>query len=457
MDLQKTKEKILLFLIPFLIISFFSFNPNPHIDESLSLYCSKFYFEDCIEWDVHLPTFYFFLNYLSLISFKVEFLRIILAIFSSVSIYFIIKSISIFRKLSFLEKIFLAFLISFIPLFYSSTFLRPYIFSLLFSSLSLYYFLLYLKNKKFSILVKSLFFDFFASIFFIFNFLLIIGKFFVINNNERKTFIFLVSVFILILLPFIFILTANTEVKEYSISWYKDEEEFKFFWFNFPVDLFKHLAFEESEKGIINIVFAKLSQIIFFLPLFFAKREIKILYIWALFSIILISLMFYLKDIYLTFSRHFVAFAIFIFTLSLIIFPKPYLPLLLVLYFIFQTDFVAENLINESLYGNWKEAYNYLPNNSQVFVYPFQFSSIFWYFEKINKKNIEILDTVETDLSKNIEEIIFRKWLIDKPIIRYYKLESLSDKIKVFVDKIPISCYLNKTFESNFYKIYICQ
>jgi hypothetical protein len=429
----KTKvENLLLFLLQFFILLLFNFTKNFKIDEAISIYCSENYFSDCINWDVQLPTFYFWLKISSnIFGFNLLVQKTIIAIIVSFSIFTIVKSIEILKSLSFFKKLLISIIISLIPLYYSSVWLRPYAFSLLFSSLSLFYFLKFLEERKKELLLFSFIFDIIGTSFFYFNFILSLVKILYLGNKENLKFISLY----LLLLPFLLVNLKNLEVRKQSISWYESfSDYFYIFLLNFPIELFKNLTY--TKLDFYFLITSKFSQLILFLP-FFTKNRFKFLYLYLFLFILFLEIFFTTFNHYLILSRHFIPITNWILALLIISLNNEFLISFLVLPFVFYINHDILYIFSPSL----EIVYFSISQNSKILIHPFTLSSEIWYFEKIHKRNITIYDDFP---SSNFSCISTRKW--DKNMI-LSKFEEIEIKLIKNDEDYERICCKEKLFE----------
>jgi hypothetical protein len=442
--INKLKD-LSIILISFFIIFLLNFDKNLKIDESVSFYCSENFFSDCISWDTQMPTFYFWLKISTLIfGFDVLTQRIIISLFVSFSIFLMLKTVEIFKKISFKFKIILTICISLIPLYYSLAWVRHYPFSLLFSSFSIYYFLKYIKLKNENLLKKSFIFDFFGTTFFYFNAFLSLMKFVYLRNFKIVKYL---TVYILFL-PFMLVYLLNFNARMQTIDWYESLKDYTLnFFLNFPVEFFKNV--ESSRADFAFFILSKFSQVILILP-FFSKNELKFLYILSLFFLIAIEVIFISFNKFLVFSRQFVPITNFTLALFLILIKKEILIIILPLTFVFQTYHYIFNLL---LTENIESVYFYIPQNSEVLIHPFFAVKDFWYLNVKFKRNITIYDDYP---SKNITCLSTETWISFPP---KYIEKNVEYKIVKYNEEFIKKCcnIIIKEFNVRGEKITICK
>ena len=396
--IDKLKDLSIISLSLF-IIFFLNSDKNLKVDEGVSFYCSENFFNDCILWDTQLPLFYFWLKIsTSVFGFDILIQRVLISFFVSFSIFLILKSVEIFRKISFKSKIVLTICISLIPLYYTLVWVRHYPFSLFFSSLSIYYFLKYIKLRNEDFLKKSFIFDFFGTTFFYFNAFLSLIKILYLRNFKAIKYL---TIYILFL-PFIFIYFQNFEIREWGISWYKTFKNYiPTFFLNFPIELFKSV--EYGRMNFIFFILSKISQVILILP-FFSKNKLKVLYLLSFLFLIVIEIAFISFDRFIIFSRQFVSITNFVLILLLILVKKEVLIIVLPITFLPQTyHHIFTLLFTESI----ESVYFSIPKNSEILVHPFFIAENFWYLNVKFKNNITIYDDFP---SKNITCLSTRAW-----------------------------------------------
>jgi hypothetical protein len=401
--INKLKDLSIL-LISFSIILLLNFDKNLKADEGVSFYCSENFFNDCIFWDTQLPLFYFWLKVSTTIfGFDVLTQRIIISFFVSFSIFLILKSVEIFKKIDFKSKIILTVCISLIPLYYSLAWVRPYSFSLLFSSISIYYFFKYIKLKNENFLKRSFVFDFFGTTFFYFNAFLSLIKIIYLKNFKTAKYLIIYIFF----LPFLFVYFQNFKIREWGISWYEIFKDYILtFFLNFPIEFFKNI--EHSRMDFIFFILSKFSQVIFILP-FFSKNKLKFLYFLPFLFLIIIEIVFISFNRFIIFSRQFISITNFILILLLILIKKEVLIIILPLTFVFQTYSYIFNLLSTE---NIESVYFSIPQNSEILVHPFFIAGHFWYLNVKFKNNITIYDDFP---SKNITCLSTRVWTSYQP------------------------------------------
>jgi hypothetical protein len=432
-------------LLSFFIIFLLNSDKNLKSDEGVSFYCSENFFNDCIFWDTQTPTFYFWLKVSTTIfGFDVFIQRMIISFFVSFSIFLIIKSLEIFKKVNFKLKIALTVCISLIPLYYSLAWVRHYPFSLLFSSLSIYYFLKYIKLKNEDFLNKSFVFDFFGTTFFYFNAFLSLIKIIYLKNLRTVKYLTIYIFF----LPFIFVYSQNFWIREWGISWYEIFKDYiSTFFLNFPTEFFKNV--EHSRMDFIFFILSKFSQVIFILP-FFSKNKLKFLYFLPFLFLIIIEIIFISFDRFIIFSRQFVSITNFTLILLLVLIKKEILIIVLPLTFAFQTYSHVINLLSTE---NIEYVYFSIPQNSEVLIHPFFIVEHFWYLNAKFKKNITIYDDFP---SKNITCLSTRAWTSYPP---KYVEKNVEYKIVKYDEEFIKKCcnVVIKEFNIKGEKITICK
>jgi hypothetical protein len=401
--INKLKD-LSIILISFFIIFLLNSDRNLKIDEGISFYCSENFFNDCIFWDIQMPTFYFWLK-VSTIIFELDVFtqRIVISLFVSFSIFLILKAVEILKKINFKFKIVLTVCISLIPIYYSLVWVRHYSFSLLFSSLSIYYFLKYIKLRNENFLKRSFIFDFFGTTFFYFNAFLSLIKIIYLRNFKTVKYL---AIYIL-LLPLIFVYFQNFKIREWEISWYENFKDYILtFFLNFPVEFFKNV--EHSRMDFIFFIISKFSQVIFIFPLF-SKNKLKFLYFLSFIFLIVIEIIFIFFNKFIIFSRQFISITNFILVLLLILIKKEILIITLPLTFVFQTYSYVLNLLSTE---NIESVYFFIHPNSEVLIHPFFLTGDFWYLNVKFKNNITIYDDFP---SKNITCLSTRVWTSYQP------------------------------------------
>lgn len=454
----------ILFLISFSIIYILSFSRNPHPDEAVSIFCSLYYFLDCILWEIHFPTYYFFIYPIVLIFGKIEILRIFSSIFVAFAILIGIKTIEKVKNLKLVEKIIIVVLLSLIPSIYSAALIRPYNIMLFFSSLSLYYFIVSIGKKIINIesLYKSFIFDNISAMFFPFSIFLLISKnLYIISLRELKLrkiirVNYINLIFFFILLFFHFFLSKSRVINDEDIiKWYENFKDYYFntFLINFPIELYKDFSVLKLAKNLtsspISRILIILIQILFLYPftyLLFSKdrKKKKLTFFYFLLLFITFTSNFFISLLtskYIITSRQFVHLSFSIIIL-LIVFLKErfYFIFLIPIFYIFSTLFILKcNFIYNCTFGLHFILYEKIPPNHTVIIYPYWESINFWYFEKfVSRKNLTLIDTIEEKwYEKNISHIIFRVRKTDsKPYENPYDyriFNNIENFIKIFI------------------------
>lgn len=456
-------QSLILFFLSFSIVYLFSLSKNPHSDEAVSIFCSLYYLTDCIYWEVHFPTYYYFIFPLVNLIGKVEIMRIFSSIITSFTVLVGIKSIEIFRRLNFIEKIIGTLILSFIPSVYSASSLRPYNLMLFFSAVSFYYFLISIKKDKVEegYIKKSLLFDNISAFFFPFSFLnVFIKNLYILITKKMKIKelirINLVNFIFLSFLGSFFTLTSVFRVvkAEDIIRWY---ENFKNYYFRvylptFPVELYKDFSAVDIQAKISSNPIIRISvliiQILFFYPFISLvyssekmKRELVFLYFLFFFMTFLVNLSIgiYTSKYFIT-SRQFLSFSFPLIILLLVLLEdKFYVAAALPIFYVFSTIFIFRSIfLCNCLFGPHLLVYEKIPENSTVLIHPFWESINFWYFETFSKKkNLTLVDvTRENWFNEDILNITFRIRRTDRRFdypYEYRKIENLDNLIKIFL------------------------
>jgi hypothetical protein len=432
-------------LLSFFIIFLLNFDKNLKSDEGVSLYCSENFFNDCIVWDTQLSLFYFWLKIsTSVFGFDILIQRVIVSFFVSFSIFLILRTVEIFRKISFKSKIILTICISLIPLYYTLVWVRHYPFSLFFSSLSIYYFFKYVKLRNEDFLKKSFIFDFFGTTFFYFNAFLSLIKILYLRNFKAIKYLTIYTFF----LPFIFVYLQNFEIREWGISWYEIFKNYiPTFFLNFPIEFFKSV--EHGRMDFIFFILSKFSQAILILP-FFSKNKLKILYFLSFLFLIVIEIVFIFFERFIIFSRQFVPITNFILILLLILVKKEFLIIVLPITFIHQT---YHHIFTLLFTENIESVYFSIPQNSEILIHPFFVAEHFWYLNVKFKNNITIYDDFP---SKNITCLSTRVWISSPP---KYIEKNVEYKVVKYDEEFVKKCcnIVIKEFNIKGEKITICK
>ncbi|MBU5682540.1 MAG: hypothetical protein KQA34_02420 [Candidatus Aenigmarchaeota archaeon] len=464
---DKTKRYLVYWIISFVIIFLLSFSKDPFIDELASLRCS-IYFSDCMIWELQIPTYYFFIKPITLLTFKIEYIRLINSILISFSIVLIIEILNSLRKLRILEEIIVLLSLCFIPLIYSSILVRPYSLSFFLSSISFFFFTKYLKERNLEDLKKSIIIDSISLLVFYFNIILIIPKFlyFLVFEKEKlkiffaNSFKFLsISGFVLLLyLFFLFkFLQAHESWKRVTEHYENYKDYFFTFLFTFPIELYKEQTVISSDYSSFFSIFVKiLAQALFLIPIFIylikkENNEYLFIYFSIFITILLFNIFFSLiTSKYLILSRLFIYSSLALLITFLIIlsqYNKIFLIILLPISFVDYTIYRINLILNESfIYFPIKEIVEYL-SNEEIIVTPYYLSMYFWYYENfVESKNLTIYEIFSPDPSwykKESNEIIFlNRWKnnithesspIEYNFKKVFKYE-LEDIKKVFIN-----------------------